>query len=587
MGAILALITWSAWTLALVAVGFVPATLLGARSLRRVRMSIWLGLLLVVIVILGLSIVVPLGSAVAAIVLLIVVSAGVAASTWILVRGRPHRRARPWTDARLWPTALTVALVACIGYLAVAAMGPATNYDTGLYHLGAIQYSFDYSAIPGIANIYFPFGYNNSLFPLAAILGNGPWDGQGFRLVNGLLTFLLVVELLARVWSRRLSVGMPVLLVATTTALFPLVSLSDFWTTSPSSDPAVMIVTFVSLAYLADAAGGTRPLGRAGIISVIAALIAVSMRPLMLFFLAGLLAALVILGWGRRTAGRPSPQQRSGWALVGVAALLLGLAQSARDYLLSGWLEYPLAVLPFDVAWRASDPTSAQLATLGNARDPANAEAAMHGWGWVPAWTANLVNQWEPFAFLALTLAAVVLLVVSRRSRVPRASVRRLLVVLLPSAATLVVWWLLTPPSFRFAWGPLFGLPAVAAGWGLFRLVRDPRPVHLSSRQVLTGLAFAAAVPLVILVGYNAVARLDTSGNTESRTWRLGPLSISYQAAPVPMPAVDHVRLSSGLEIVMPLPSEQCWGRFPICTPQISQDIAGRGSGVQDGFARS
>ena len=60
-----------------------------------------------------------------------------------------------------------MALAAAVVYLAVAALGPVTNYDSGLYHLGAIRYAADFATIPGLANLYFPFGYGNAEFPLA------------------------------------------------------------------------------------------------------------------------------------------------------------------------------------------------------------------------------------------------------------------------------------------------------------------------------------------------------------------------------------------------------------------------------------
>ncbi len=156
-----------------------------------------------------------------------------------------------------WIHVVTTVLIIAAVFLAFAALGPVTNYDTGLYHLGAIKYASEYSTITGLANLYFPFGYNTSLYPFAAFLGNGPWGSEGFRLANGLIVAVLICDLVLRLFAsrgdlRRLSVGSWILFVAVLIALVPLVALSDYWVTSPSSDAPVMLLTFASCAYLAD-----------------------------------------------------------------------------------------------------------------------------------------------------------------------------------------------------------------------------------------------------------------------------------------------------------------------------------------------
>ena len=92
-----------------------------------------------------------------------------------------HRQLAQWI--------LLGSLAVAVMYLAAAALGPVTNYDSWLYHLGAIKYAGDFATIPGLSNLYFPFGYNTSLYPLGAFLGNGPWAGGGYRLANGLIVF--------------------------------------------------------------------------------------------------------------------------------------------------------------------------------------------------------------------------------------------------------------------------------------------------------------------------------------------------------------------------------------------------------------
>ena len=466
-------------------------------------------------------------------------------------------------------------------YLAIAALGPVTNYDSGLYHLGAIAYATEYRTIPGLANVYQAFGYNNAQFSLAAFLGNGPWGGVGYRLMNGFLLIALMLDLLLRLRDRRRSVGTTILLVALAAALVPMVSLVDYWVTSPTSDTAVMVLCFVAIAYCADAFTDPKLFSRDAAVAASASIVATAMRPTMAIFALSLLVVLsVFLGRSRRAASRPFVH-RVHVAFVLVAGVLLLAVQAIRDYLLSGWLQYPLSVLPFDVPWRALDPVNTRMSTLGFARNPLDYEQAMHGWSWVMPWLRRLPDQWETFEWLALLLFVIVLAVLARR-RTPTPGPRSTLVLLmLPSLVALAAWWVASPPSFRFAWGPLFGLLAVPAGWFLWILIGEGR----SNRSLRWEWAVSAwsALIIVLVIG-NALFRLDWQAATEERQFAVGPFSIAYAVAPVPIPETADRVMPSGLVLRTPTRSDQCWAAYPLCTPLIESPVAARGPSIQDGF---
>ncbi len=93
-------------------------------------------------------------------------------------------------------------------------------------------------------------------------------------------------------------------------------------------------------------------------------------------------------------------------AVIGGALVLAGLATTARDYVLSGWLQYPLSVHAFDVDWLAPNPIDVRTATLGAARDPLDLWAAADGWGWIPTWIGGLASQWETYEFAGSCVVA-------------------------------------------------------------------------------------------------------------------------------------------------------------------------------------
>ena len=580
-GPVLVLVTWLVAVLATLALGLAPALVAarGALNPRSLRSAIWWGLLLAAVVILAANIWLPLRSATAAIVFATVVVLLALIGSWLLSR-RPQPALGLGRHGRWWlvPLLITIALV--VVYLAVAALGPVTNYDSGLYHLGAIKYAGDFATIPGLANLYFPFGYNNSLFPLAAFLGNGPWDGDGYRLINGLLIMLMATDLVIRLLQRKYSVGTFVLFIGFAAAWVPLIALSDYWVTSPTSDSSVLILTLVAVSYFSDALTGTKAWQGDAAVAVVIGLLLVSLRPTMVAFTVSVIAIIVIRAWRRRRGqkGQP-PVNKALWFLIGAAGVALAVVQSARDYLLSGWLQYPLSIFAFKTDWAAPDPVWARLATLGAARDPANLWAAAENWAWIPGWFGRLPSQWEPFELaLLLVVAGVCLLLANRLTHAVRW--RALLLALTPSVITVLVWFIASPPAFRFAWGPLFSLGVISSGWALHSLASSVT----IGRTVTPVITLGLTAVLVPLLGYCTIARLDTTW-TEARAFTLGPVRINYQVTPIPMPETNQQQLPSGLVVFIPVPSDQCWDVYPLCSGQNPGAIRQRGPTLQDGFS--
>ena len=493
----------------------------------------------------------------------------------------------------IWVKLLLVALAGSIIFFAVAALGPVTNYDSGLYHLGAIKYAGDYSTIPGLANIYFPLGYNNSLFPIAAFLGNGPWSGEGYRLVNGLIITMMLIDLAFR-WTRgSRTVGAYVLLIGAVVTLVPMVALSDYWVTSPSSDSAVLALTMVVSAYLADALWSRTNRARNGSTAFVVAVLAVSLRPLMAVFLLGVMGVLIarfILD--RRVlvksstfvapnAARVDIGARTIWIWAGAIAAAFAVIQSIRDYILSGWLQFPLSLHPFSVAWIAPDPVWNRTPTLGAARDPLHLWEAAVGWGWIPAWTSRLPSQWETYVCIALAASAVLAMVVALKIGPLRA--RALMLAMLPAAITCVAWFLASPPSFRFAWGPLFSLGVIPIGWALFVTAKANKGKRLPALITSAALAMSS-VAILLVVAVTSLTRLHPGLDIKPHTWALGPFAVEVNLAPIVDAPTKSVLLDSGLVIKMPTASDQCWNVYPLCTAQLSPSVEMRGATLQDGF---
>jgi hypothetical protein len=531
----------------------------GARQIDRfvaLRHSLWWGLLTLTIWTYAVNLWQPLGSSsVALLTVLLVVLGGFCglalARKSVSWRGSFEIREVPWQ----WKAALGSVLVAVV-YFACAAMGPVTNYDTGLYHLGAITYSAEYATIPGLANLYFPFGYSNAEFTLAALLSNGPWAANGFRLLNGLLIFLVGLELLFRVMSKartkKFGPGIYVLFVGQVVSLIPLIAMADFWVASPTQDAAVFTLTVVASAYLVDTVHSRKNWVSSGVVLSVLAITLVLFRPTATFF-AGAALLVVLLLAIRRKGSRSGLAWGSGLVVVSGAVALA--ASTARDYVLSGWFQYPLSLIAFPVEWRAVDPVDNRAATLGFHRNPSELWESVSGFNWVGVWFTNRFALWETYLFLVLGIVVVVLAVLVRKIYW-----RAIVLSVIPSLVAVTAWFILTPPSYRFAWGPIFTLLTIPMGWLLWK-------VAISKVAIAGG-----ALSVVVISLFSAGFRLDWADINQGAEWRLG-ISIPYSVAPIIDVPVDSRVLPSGIQVLVPVETDQCWENYPLCTPQPSVDL--------------
>ena len=588
-GIVLVLMTWAVSILALAGLGSVLLSGLRASVDEagtrlgwlwwRIGPSLWWGLGAAVVLIESLGLLLPLRSALVAGVIGTLALLSVIAGVVRVTRGRwmPTRKRSSSAASRAVGIALAAAAAMVLIVLAAAALGPVTNYDSGLYHLGAIAYAGDAPTIPGLANLYFPFGYSTSTFPVAAFLGNGPWAGQGFRLLNGLLIAMAVLDLLLRFRRPRPTVGAWILLTGLSVALVPLLWMPDYWVTSPTSDTGVMVLTLVSAAYLADALQGRRSWIIPGTTAALLAVILTTMRPLMAVYAAVVIVILGALAVRRRSAG-----QVWGLAMFAVVTIVIAAVQTARDIVLSGWVQYPLSLFPVQVPWRAADPVLNRTATLGAARDPGDLWNAAHDWQWVLPWVRRLPTQWEFPLLVALGLGLLVLVLIVRAAG-RQLPARRVLVSLSPAVITALVWFLASPPSFRFAWGPLFAMLVIPIGWALFVLAGVTEgPWRRTGSLVVS----VAAVGLTLLGLLSLGLRVHPwTPRPDVLAWQLGGVSIDLPAVLPPIVSTHLLSLDSGLVVRVPADSDQCWAVYPLCTPQVDMSVTTRGSELAAGFA--
>lgn len=588
LGIALVLATWIVAGATLIAIGLLPASVVArgnpsATTSMVIRHAIWWGLAVTVMAVLGLNTFSRVSAPIVGIALLLI--AAISGSTGAIVlrkMGITGWHVTPSASSATFWVLATVFVLAQV-YWAWTALGPATNYDSGLYHLGAVTYASDYAAIPGMANLYPAFGYATAQFPLAAVFTQFGWGPESFRLINGFMLALVALDVILRVRRRPFTPGTYVLLVMVTVAWIALVGLADYWVTSPSQDTSAWLITAVAIAYLVDALDPRAQTTERVAVSALTIALVTTLVLVRSTLAAFALLVLIVLAWNVRS------QFRRGGSFWKPATLLSGLVITAgalvllvRDYLLSGWLMFPLDLLPTGARWQAADPAATSQAILGYHRDPGDIWGAADGWGWIPGWLGRLPSQWEFWAAALLWLVAVVALARVRTALRPYG--RSIVLTALPVAGATVIWFLVTPPSPRFAWGLIFGLPAVLLGWALWATRGTQAiPAAPAGRSRDTWVLVAPTAGIAAVLAFSGLFRADSSAPREEFLWA-GLRAMQIPVVPVPQPGVSERTLPSGLTVLVPDEGELCWARFPLCSPSPNPSLGLLGADLSDGL---
>ena len=547
-----ALLTWLLIGLVVFGLGLPVGVRIAQSRATAIRVSIWVGLAILVVLVSIISLLAPLRSLISLGIVLGLALLAAAISLPRLVR-------LPWKKRHL----LQPWLILFVGILALAALMWAlsvtrapTNYDSGLYHLGAIEYAAQVGTVPGLANLFAPLGYGNAQMPLAAFFTNGPLGPQGFEALNSFLLLLLPIDLLLRSYTQsRPRVGSLVLAAGIFTIYPPMIAMADAWVISPTSDTAVLVLTLAAISTLAPTVRSGRLTTERVLLIVSPMSVAAAMRPQVWLMFATVLAVLAVVHF------RLSPKAaRTGIPALLAAALippvLIAAVGFARDAVLSGWWLYPINRFPLPVEWRAADPSALLSSTLGIARDPSPAyQQAAQGYDWLIPWALRLPETWEFWLLIGLMAAGVVLMIIAMING--RANLKRLLLAVLPGAIASLVWLLVTPPSFRFGWGPLFSTAALILGWGWF--------ANRWADRWIAGLGGALILTTAVW-----------TGTSRMPSWPISEPEVS----------TNQGQIAEDLVIVSPAQGDQCWATFPLCTPAPAEGLRLRGPDWTSGFDR-
>jgi len=434
--------------------------------------------------------------------------------------------------------------------------------DVGLYHLPVVYWDEAYPIVPGLGNLFVPFGHNISYFLYVALLEVGPFAHRSFHLVNSILVLalfargLLGLDRLARVWrpcAPQDAYWALVLPIAVSQAF-------SIFFTSPSPDQPIFVFGLVLAGELV--AFFTRPAPRRApdfdvLAITLLATAAVTVK-LSIAGLAGAVWLLVVFRW----VWCDRPLRHGDWSTVTATTALAAVGAMiwiTGNAVLTGCPLYPsdFAALPVD--WRVHVDAMKWIEGTMSFGGPLWQVI----WDWPWFWRRLSSLGWNDRSVLLPVAIAPIATVAACLHRLSgrRPGAQRLPLILLVPALASFAFCFVNTPMPRYAGASLWilavdGLLLLmgAAAFGVGRWLRG-----------------GASLAIVVVTGAVLVAQ--------------EPLLLPPSFAIAPAPQVEVERLATGLEVRVPRLTQTCWDAALPCTPDPNPGLRLRRAGdLSSGF---
>jgi hypothetical protein len=370
-------------------------------------------------------------------------------------------------------------------------------YDTGLYHIQAINWFSEFGLVPGVALIHSRLGYVSAWFTLPALFNHGVLQGRIASLPGALCLFLLLCHgLVAFLRLVRRRGRFQDLFIFSASLLVVAVALLWGMPNSPSPDfPIAALVIVVSWAILAISRQDDRyQLDRSAAVAIVPLILAAGAASIKL----SALPLVMVAGCFYLLSGKAS--SRKAVAAAGLAMLALA-PSAAAGIVASGCAFYPISLLCVDLPW-----------SLG--AEFADAEALLirdwNRWGMLTPDHATSWNWILPWLRAETTCTALFFLSLTATVSLPWSSAGNVLkqyraAYLAALGALGIAFMFYSAPTWRMGLGYLVVLPALAlAEW------IHSRPSILQHFGRITGRNFGligTAVAVVLALHIHIVPR--------------------------------------------------------------------------------
>lgn len=310
--------------------------------------------------------------------------------------------------------------------------------DTLLYHLNAVKWANSYKVVPGLGNLHTRLGFNSSFFLYTAFLDNWIMKDKSSHFALFSLASTLILEILwilTRSTNRILKIFCMIIFILIIKNV-----IKDGLLSSLSPDFAV---TIFSLALAIEYLRSDK------ISSLVVYLLALLLVTIKLNVLVFAFSFLIISTYTLIKTKRKSIK-----LLLSIAFLIL-VPYFVRNYVLTGWLIYPIPILGFGVDWQVPRDalTSLSIVVSTWAKHPGTEWAVFIGapfWKWFPGWFSSNKFKPEVIAFF-FSLSLLLVKLISGAATPNFLKINRRLIYLEIIAFMSIIFVFITVPDIRFA----------------------------------------------------------------------------------------------------------------------------------------
>jgi hypothetical protein len=434
---------------------------------------------------------------------------------------------------------LFVILFAC--WLSNQVMRENRLYDSGLYHLGMIQWISSYPIVPGLGNLHGRFAFNNSFFLYLSFLDTGHWKHLSAHLGNGLLLLILSFYLFLsffKVFQNRITKGAFIFILLLT---YPILYRCTDICATTSTDLPIFIFTIIIAYYLFQIIfdKNDNNLFQFHVFIVITlslTCVTIKLSFIAFGFKASLISAIICI---RKMLIKNNLKQLKKMTVLITASILITICPwMIRGIYLSGYLVYPATFGAFDVEWQIPHDKVVEEAQWVKswARQPKlDPDIVLSDWQWLKPWSKRMIKKAYVMTTLCLIVVGFILTFTKSTCRK-----ERLLYIFwfLPGMVSLIFWFF-TAPDPRFAMGSFWVLAAGALTSSIMCWNFENK---IQFAKTLVTISTLIIIRAVIMGDLNS------------------------DIAPEKIASVKDFETKSGLVVSIPIEGDQCWDSPIPCT---------------------
>jgi hypothetical protein len=436
--------------------------------------------------------------------------------------------------------------------LAYAAQAPGV-YDSGLYHIQAIQWAKTYPVVPGLGNLHGRFAFNAHSFLVEALFSGHSTDRLFFPCNSFLLTLLclrIISETRLAIKDKKIQ-DLVFFLVLGALSLFLLVRICH----SPTPDVFVAVILIFACVFAYKTLKYPKADNKASLHLTACGLLALA-PSIKLSAVMGLALIPVFFKINKHLVLR-----------LGLLISIVLLPFFLRNIFLSGYLIFPFPAIDlFEFDWKI--PLAEVLAekryieTWARIVDyDVNRIARMSLLDWLPIWWRHQSGLWKAVLLLGALLPFLMLRFLLQKNYA--------MTYFCAALSFNLLFWFVTAPDTRFAMGFLVVGAAVgtSAVSGLFFSGKN----EPETREFWS---FATWIPTMLFLGIVATAFVKIELDA-AKLYR--PARIKSQSDMRPFNR-------TGLSIFIPAQGERCFDCPLPCAPLLNERLELRGDGLRDGF---